>query len=656
MYLAEMENLILQGQPSRAAELLEQVMKREPLNAAALHLWGLAAIAESALHTGIARIEDAVALNPDPYWRRDLGAAYLAAGLADQAVRSLDKALAALPADAETRLLMGRALAANGNAAKAVELLDGIRCTTNDARLLRALGEALFGSGQRAQALERFTEACELDPNSLNGREWCALTALSLARFDVALAQRRAIMSQTPDDCRAQCSLSSALWSAGEMDECMDVSRRARDAFPEDEQAHLNWLRVVDHTTFDPAASRTAWREWAEVSRQDKHRLPLRLDQLKNSERPLRVGYLLDEVQRRPNSYFTAPLLREHSKAGFEVFCYLASPTVGEVWDELQDLGHHLRDARRLPLEELARMIYADRIDILVNLSWEFRHRHVAVFGHRAAPVQIELAHYPGTTGHPDTDYILTDEWICPAGREEMYTEGVRRLKHSYMAWDPQTVAPKVSASPASSNGYCTFGLFQRPAKLNAAFWDAVGEILRAEPSSRLLIHQNSDELERVSSATRTALERQLSTRGVNPDRASFVGARSHAEHFAVVGKCDVALDSFPYNGTTTTGDCLWMGVPVVNLVCDTHAGRVGYSMLSRLGLEAWAAGTTASYVETALQLARDFKGLAQTQRSLRKRMRESVLTDVRTVMSGIEAEYRYIWRERCANAQEGNS
>ena len=227
-----------------------------------------------------------------------------------------------------------------------------------------------------------------------------------------------------------------------------------------------------------------------------------------------------------------------------------------------------------------------------------------------------------------------------------MYTEQPRRLPNSYMPWTPPDVAPPLSPLPALTHGFCTFGVFQKPAKLTPRFWGTVAAILHRVPSARLLIHQNSRDIESTASPSRQSQLSSLSQRGIDPARISFAGIRDHAAHFDVVATSDVALDTFPYSGTTTTGDCLWMGVPVITLTCQTHAGRVGYSMLSRLGLEQWAASTEEEYVNLAVRLASDTARLANIRSHLRDRMRVSVLTDARAVMAGIEKEYKSIWKE----------
>jgi hypothetical protein len=182
----------------------------------------------------------------------------------------------------------------------------------------------------------------------------------------------------------------------------------------------------------------------------------------------------------------------------------------------------------------------------------------------RAAPIQVSFPSYPSTTGVPEMDYIFTDRWTCGPGQEVQYTEKPYFLNSGYLVYTPHERLPLVKKLPARRNGYVTFGFFQRPAKLNSSVWDAITKILRKVENSRLLIHHASADLDIGGSASRLRLVAALESRGVDPARTQFRGIVSRSAHMRLLSTVDVALDSFPYTGQTTTCECLWMGVPVV--------------------------------------------------------------------------------------------
>ena len=272
------------------------------------------------------------------------------------------------------------------------------------------------------------------------------------------------------------------------------------------------------------------------------------------------------------------------------------------------------------------------------------------LFAQRAAPVQATFPNYPGTTGVSEIDYIFTDIWTTPNGCDAEYAEQPWRLPSGYLVYREAQVP--VTPLPALGNGYVTFGMFQRPGKLHAGAWDAVARVLRAEPSSRLLIHFSSVELDEERGPHKRRMLGLLEQRGVSADRVSFRGNRISPEHLALIGEADIALDSFPYNGQTTTCDCLWMGVPVVTLRGSTHVSRVSQGLLERVGLGRLAAADPDGYVDAAAGLARDLEGLAQLRGALRQTMRDRSLTDGRRLAAEIEDAYRGMWAGWCSDVR----
>ncbi len=619
MNLVRAERLILHGRYSEALSVLDRLLEHNPLHAEALRLSALSAIANGDPESGLQRLREAANASP-------------------------------LPA---TLLDLSHALQAYTQWTEALEVLERIASPARDIGWHRAYGGALFGAGRFSSALEHLLAVFDAEPESEQDSDRALACAWSAARPDVVLEMQRRLATLRPGDPEIQSSLATALWQTGEPEESLAVAHRVLEATPMNEHARQNWLRAVDHTTFSACESRDAWRQWGPLPPIPRPRHRFSSSVFDDPSRCLRIGYLVDEIHKLPNSHFVPPMLRAHSRDDLAVYGYLASPDDSGAWQTLSNMPLHARDARGRTPREIARLVRKDRIDILVNLSWEFRHRHLAVFACRPAPACVELPFYPATTGSSDTGFIFTDEWICPPGQESMYVEQVRRPRHGYLLWEPPPSAPDVSPLPALRHGCCTFGLFQRPAKMNQAVWDAVGRILRDSPSSRLLIHHPSAALDIPGSATRHSLEQQLSSRGVDPARITFAGVRDNSAHLALVTTCDMALDTFPYAGTTTTFDCLWMGLPVLTLACETHAGRVGHSILSRLGLDAFVAHCEEDYVKAAVRCSSDFATLSDIRQGLRQRLRSAVFMNPRLVMDGVEREYRGIWHELCSKTKK---
>jgi predicted O-linked N-acetylglucosamine transferase (SPINDLY family) len=243
-------------------------------------------------------------------------------------------------------------------------------------------------------------------------------------------------------------------------------------------------------------------------------------------------------------------------------------------------------------------------------------------------------------------DYRLTDEWADPPGAsDELYTEILLRLPHGFLCYKPLDDCPDVTTLPALQNGHVTFGCFNNSTKVNHTVLDTWCRILSGLPDARLLL--KSRQLHDAGMQQRFLEE--FTRRGIDPNRVEMLGrVNSTNDHLALYGRVDIALDTFPYNGTTTTCEALWMGVPVIALAGDRHAGRVGVSLLHGLGLEELITSSPEEYRELGTALAHDHDRLAAYRSALRPRMRGAPLTDAAGFAHDIEGAFRDMWQKWC--------
>jgi len=265
------------------------------------------------------------------------------------------------------------------------------------------------------------------------------------------------------------------------------------------------------------------------------------------------------------------------------------------------------------------------------------------MFSRRAAPIQLTWIGYPNTTGLDTMTARLTDAEADPVGPPDAWhSEKLIRLPHGFLSYLPPDDAPDIAPTPAQRNGYVTFGSFNNLAKLSPATVAAWAALLTQVPDSRLFLKARP----LGDPGTRSRILAQFAAHGVGEDRLILQGyVRRVAHHLEVYNEVDIALDPFPYNGTTTTCEALWMGVPLITLAGRVHAGRVGVSLLTRVGLEELIAPDVTSYVACAVELARDRTRLSVLRAGLRHRMRESMLTNAKAVTASVEAVYRDLWR-----------
>jgi predicted O-linked N-acetylglucosamine transferase (SPINDLY family) len=290
-------------------------------------------------------------------------------------------------------------------------------------------------------------------------------------------------------------------------------------------------------------------------------------------------------------------------------------------------------------------MIRADGIDILVDLAGHTAKSRVRVFAHKPAPVQVTYLGYPSTTGLTTVDYRLTDAIADPPGEESTYTEDLFRLPAGFCCFTPPPAAPDPNALPAPKVGYVTFASLHALHRLNPAVLDLWCSLLRALPAAHLLVFRHT-----LQGQTKENLRRQLTDRGIEPNRIDLRQgpAKDGGRYLDVYHDVDIALDTFPWSGHTTSCEALWMGVPVITLRGKRHAGRMVSSVLTQLGLQDLIAETPEQYLEIAVKLANDLDHLATLRTGLRERMKNSPLCDCKGFTRSLEVAYRQMWRKWC--------
>jgi predicted O-linked N-acetylglucosamine transferase (SPINDLY family) len=523
----------------------------------------------------------------------------------------------------------------------------------DDARSAYLYGRSLVALNRLEEAIEALEHAVRLSSELPGPHELLADIHAFAGEDHIALQHRNEVLRLRPDDPNSRAWLAISQWQGGDLEGSLENCRRVIETGVASPNLHSFYLVGLLHSASEtPATIRTAHERWA-----SQHCTPVAPNRGylndPDPDRPLRIGYLTGEFSTGPSFHFLAPLLRKHDSAHFELFAYYSRRLNDRFTEVYRSMFGHWRDVSRYSDQNIYEQIIADRIDILVDLSGHYPQNKLTVFAKRPAPVQVNYSNYPATTGLSSIDYVLTDSWTCPAGSENQYTEQAWNLPSGYLVYEPPEGAPALSPLPAMQNGFVTFGLFQRPTKTNARVWNAVAEIMHRSHESRLLISHTYGDLDLEESPLRDQTRKVLGERGIAPGRILFRGPRPSPEHLHVVAEADIALDTFPYNGQTTTCESLWMGVPVVTLAGAAHVSRVAAGILARAGYARWIANSESEYVQIATVVAGDLRKLSQTRVALRERLRISPVLDGRRLTHDIESAYRAMWRRWCLERRE---
>lgn len=340
----------------------------------------------------------------------------------------------------------------------------------------------------------------------------------------------------------------------------------------------------------------------------------------------LKIGYLSPDFHHHPVGYFIKNVIANHDRSRFEVFCYSNLHRPRDVITEtIERTSDHYRDIIKLDDDELAQQIYDDGIDVLIDLAGYTAYSRTEVLARRPAPIQIMYLGYPHSSGAAFVDYWLTDPY-AHADDDRMHTERLLRLPESFLCFGSFEERARATLPPAARKGHVTFASFNNLAKLSPTTVGLWARILQRVPRSRLLLKNESLK----NSRARANVEAVFQAHGIDRDRLELRGpVADRSEHLDQYARdVDIALDPVPYNGTTTTAEALWMGVPVVTLVGQSHRQRVSYSMLRNIGVEDTIAHDQEQYVAIASDLACDLAALEHLRSRVALAVRQSILCD----------------------------
>jgi predicted O-linked N-acetylglucosamine transferase (SPINDLY family) len=626
---------------ARAAYL--RAIEIDPSRAQALYMLGGIALNEGDTATATDFLHRAIASAPDNAdYRFSLGTILANTGRPEDAIPCFEEAIRLRPDAVEAYRHLAVVLHAVGKHAEGLAAsITVTELSPSEPQAFLDLGNTLQKLGRLKDAEAAFGRAVQLAPQAAGALINLAMVRRDQGRpVDAEEPARRAVEID-PTLSQAWFTLGSALYRQARHFEAAEYLRKAIGLNPEDDDPwHALMFGMMYSDNWSAREIFEVHREWGKRLPAPAHR-PIEPLHRRPGHR-LRIGYLSADYRRHAIAHFVEAPLRHHDRAGFEVYCYHTDGRTDEMTERLKALSDHWRSLAARPDEEVEQAIRTDKIDILVDLSGHTDGNRLRMLARRLAPVQVTYLGYPNTTGVPAIDYRITDASADPPGEaDNLHTEKLVRLPEAFLCYVPPTDAPEVAASPSIQNGFITFGSFNNFAKLSPTVLGLWSEILAAVPNSKLAIKAAGLR----DSGLRALLLDMLGRAGIDDERVEVMSPTlDHCEHMEAYASVDIALDTFPYHGTTTTFDALWMGVPVITLVGDRHASRVGLSILACMELTELIAYTSQQYIDAAVQLAAKPERLQHYRQTLRTRLAASSLMDGKTFTSRLEQSYLQFW------------
>jgi len=605
-----------QGDLSRAEELLARALQRRPDFPEARIVLGVLLGAQGKWQQARSELEQALRRRPDDFGALfHYAAALRALNRLDDARTTLQRALAIDATNADAHAALADVLSAQSDLAGATAELEAVLAQRPD------WADAHFNYGcmlrrqlRLPEAESAFRRAIAAQPAHAGAWRMLGEVLFAQCRTDEALAQYQIGRRHCPEDFGLESAELFALTG----------SERVSDA-----------ELFVRHAAFGKrieaaCAARTAFRN------------------AKDPERRLRIGYLSGDFRYHVVTLFVLPVLERHDRSACEVFCYSTTDMKDGYTQQLSTRADVWREAAGLSSTQLGEAIAADEIDILVDLAGHSGIPQLLAMAARPAPVQATWLGYLNTTGLTRIDYRISDGIADPPGITDRYhTERLIRLPHSQWCYRPFLSPPVIRTPPCAKNGFITFGAFHQSNKMSPMTRRLWAQVLAAVPDSRLVV------VGAPGGRAADDLRRDLTAPGVTAERISVAPYRSLEDYLGGFEGVDIALDTTPYSGGTTTCDALWMGVPVLTAPGTRSVSRSAASVLSAVGLPDWIAADGEDYVRRAVRFAGEREVLAQLRSSLRSRMRASPLMDEERFTRDLEHAYRQMWRRWCEELRQ---
>lgn len=509
-----------------------------------------------------------------------------------------------------------------------------------------ARGSVLAQLNRFDEAREALEHAVELTPSHAGAHNGLGALAAREGRYADAESHYVRAIQANPQGTAALCNFATMLKDTGRGDEAAALIGPALERLPND--IAVQWSGAVMSNYAPSLTGQQVFDQHRRFGAAVKQAVGAQTRTFTNPRNPdgnLSIGFLSPDMRRHSVAFFLLPLIQAMDRDQFTVFCYSASTSTDDITDRFMAAADAWRDVSHLTDSALVDLLRQDGIDVLVECAGLFQGARPAVMAMRGAPVQVTWLGYPNTTGIDQIDYRLVDAITDPPGTDHLAVEELVRLDDCFICFDPidETALPT-----SREDGPITFGCFNHLSKYNDALLDTWAALLKTVPDAHLLIKSMSLQCPDVQRSLRRAFDR----RGIDAKRiAKCSYVESHSEHRCMYGRMDIALDTFPYCGTTTTCEALWMGVPVVTLVGNSHPGRVGASLLHAIGRSQWIADSTQAYVSIASGLAGNRTALAALRYSLRQEMANSTLCDAVGHARRFQETIRSLWRRKCSAA-----
>lgn len=636
--------LHLLGKLDEAAASYREALRLDSTNSLALFNLGNVLYDRAEYEEAAQCFRRAVRLQPhDADTHNNLGNALRELGRVEDAIASYREALRLQPGYPAAHRHLGWLLQEAGRTSEAVVCYrEALRLDQADAAAHYNLGNALRELGQLEEAVARYREALRFDPADADTHNNLGNALRELGQLEEAIASYREALRLDPNLHHAKAHLLHQLQQACDWHDLESLAAEVRRLVREVPEAQISPFAMLTVPGTTAGEQRRCAENWVAGQYGKYAVLREKLGfTFRQEVRPkLRLGYLSADFHEHATAYLMAEVFELHDRNRFETVAYSYGPDDrSPMRARLVKAFDRFEDVRLSSDEAVARQIYADGIDILIDLKGYTAHTRSQILALRPAPIQVNYLGYPGTMGAPFVDYLIGDRFVTPPEQAEAYTEKLLLLPNCYQPNDRhRPISPKPTRTECGlpEHGFVFCG-FNQAFKILPQVFDVWMRLLGEVPGSVLWLLQ-------ANAPAEANLRREAKARGIDAGRLIFAPRLLLAQHLARQQNADLLLDTLPYNAHTTASDALWAGVPVVTCMGDTFAARVAGSLLHAIWLPELITYSLGDYAALALRLARRPEELGKLREKLAENRDAAPLFDTKRFTSDLEALYEQMW------------
>ena len=555
----------------------------------------------------------------------NLGTIYESSGNSGEALSCYKKAVKCNPSHFMANYNLGRISRSIGDLVTAItSLRTALDADKKSVPVLLELGLALKNRGEAAESLPYLLKAAEITPENPAVFNVLGNSYQLKGELKQAISCYQTAIQHKPDFAEAYNNLGSAYLAMGDVAAALESYQKAIELRPGWNGAFSNMLLAENYVSNNQDVLFHKHAAWGMSLKDSSQHGQQNITNCNNTK--IRIGYVSPDLRTHSVSWFLMAILRNYNRHKFHVTCFSDTAQQDHITNEIMRLVDDWQNVTGQSDNDVFKRIRECNIDILVDLAGHTANNRLGVFAKQATPIQVSYLGYPNTTGLNTVKYRITDSLADPAGdADRLHTERLIRLPECFVCYTPSPESPACSAAPFKINNYITFGSFNVLAKISDECLETWSKILLQVRHSKLVLKSAGLE----DPETRYFMHQRFKQYNIHNDQIEMLPRtstiRSHIQQYS---RIDISLDTFPYNGTTTTCESLWMGVPIISLRGNRHAGRVGASLLSQVGLDELITDDTEQYIATAKRLAESNELLTTYHNTLRQNIASSPLCD----------------------------